>query len=338
LRLLICESVTGGGFAGSPLPPGLAREGDMMLGALVKDVAALEGIDIVAVRDARLAPLEPAGSCQVIPVRGDPWEVWRNAIEEVDAVWPIAPETGGALQRLSELVVRAGRILIGSRPPAVALTTSKRATAERLNACGVPAVPTEPALEIARRGPPEAGNGWVVKPDDGAGAEETRRFRRAGELGQALAAAADIGNLVVQPFVPGVAASMSVLCQEGRARLLSCNLQNIVIENQAFRFRGCLVGGYEQRRPVCEQLAAAVAAAIPDLWGYVGIDLIDGDSGPLVLEVNPRLTTSYVGLRQAIGANPAALVLRLLQGDLGAGERPGTIRAHRVDVGALDAA
>lgn len=338
MRLLICEYVTGGGFAGSRLPPGLAREGDMMLGALVKDVAALGGIDIVSVRDARLGPVAPAGSCRVIHVAEDPWDVWRNAIEEVDAVWPIAPETGGALQRLSELVLRAGRVLIGSRPAAVSLTMSKLATVERLAACGVPVVPTVHALEIARRGLPETENGWVVKPDDGAGAEGTRCFRHADELRQALATASGAGNLVVQPFVPGVAASMSVLCRDGRARLLSCNLQHIVVENEAFRFRGCMVGGYEQRRLICEQLAAAIAAAVPDLWGYVGIDFVDGGSGPLVLEVNPRLTTSYVGLRQAIGVNPAGLVLRLLQDDLSVGEQSGTVRAHRVDVVALDAA
>jgi predicted ATP-grasp superfamily ATP-dependent carboligase len=57
-----------------------------------------------------------------------------------------------------------------------------------------------------------------------------------------------------------------------------------------------------------------------------------------VLEVNPRLTTSYVGLRRAIGVNPAGLVLRLLQQDLGAVERPLRIRPQRVEVGALDAA
>ena len=338
MRLLICEYVTGGGFAGSPLPPGLAREGDMMLGALVKDVAALGGIDVVSVRDARLGPGKSAGSCRVIHVAGDPWDVWRNAIEEVDAVWPIAPETGGALQRMSELVLRAGRVLIGSRPAAVSLTMSKLATVERLAACGVPVVPTVHALEIARRGLPQTENGWVIKPDDGAGAEGTHCFRYADELRQALATASEAGNLVVQPFVPGVAASMSVLCRDGRARLLSCNLQHIVIENEAFRFRGCVVGGYEQRRPICEQLAAAIAAAIPDLWGYVGIDFVDGGSGPVVLEVNPRLTTSYVGLRQAIGVNPAGLVLRLLQDGLSVGEQSGAVRAHRVDVGALDAA
>ncbi|MGH6927818.1 MAG: ATP-grasp domain-containing protein, partial [Dongiaceae bacterium] len=251
MRLLICEYVTGGGFVGSSLPPSLAREGDMMLAALVKDVAALDGIDMVLARDARLAASEFSGACRVIRVGENPLEVWRAAIEQVDAVWPIAPETGGALLRLSELVVSAGRTLIGSRPRSVLLTTSKRATARHLASRGVPVVPTVRAREVMRQDLPDGKDGWVVKPDDGAGAEATRLFRRADELRQWLAGSTGAGNLVVQPYVPGVAASLSVLCRDGRAWLLSCNRQEIAIENDDFHFRGCVVGGLEYRRPIC---------------------------------------------------------------------------------------
>jgi predicted ATP-grasp superfamily ATP-dependent carboligase len=338
LRLLICEYVTGGGFVGSPLPPGLAREGDMMVDALVKDVATLDGIDIVLVRDSRLAPMAVPGACQIVRLDENPWAAWRAAIEQADAVWPIAPETGGALLRLSELVVRAGRRLIGSRPHSVSLTTSKQATVAHLASRGVPVVPTVRARDVLHQDLPDGNHGWVVKPDDGAGAESTRLFRRGDELRQWLAASPGVDNLVIQPYVPGIAASLSVLCRDGRSWLLSCNRQDLVIEGGAFRFRGCLVGGLEHRRPICARIAAAVTAAIPDLWGYVGIDFVDSDSGPMVLEVNPRLTTSYVGLRQAIGVNPARLVLRLLEEELGAVEHPLEIAPQRVDVGALDAA
>jgi predicted ATP-grasp superfamily ATP-dependent carboligase len=338
LRLLICEYVTGGGFVGSPLPPGLAREGDMMVDALVKDVAALDGVDIVMVRDSRLASMAVPDACRVIRVDENPWKVWRAAIEQVEAVWPIAPETGGALLRLSELVVRTGRTLIGSRPFSVSLTTNKQMTAAHLASCGVPIVPTVRARDVLRQGLPDGRHGWVVKPDDGAGAEATHLFRSADELRQWLTVSTGADNLVVQPYVPGMAASLSVLCRDGRSWLLSCNRQDIVIEGGAFRFRGCVVGGLEHRRPICARLAAAVTAAIPDLWGYVGIDFVDGDLGSVVLEINPRLTTSYAGLRQAIGVNPAELVLRLLQGDLDAVERPLGIAPQSVDVGAFDAA
>jgi predicted ATP-grasp superfamily ATP-dependent carboligase len=305
-----------------------------------------------------------ASPCRIIRVDGNPWAAWQDAIREVDAVWPIAPETGGALSRLSELVDAAGRTLIGSRPPAVSLTASKCRTVERLSHTPHPTlplegggktpsgslpsplegqgrvggVPTMRAAEAARDGLPDSANGWVVKPDDGAGAEATRLFRDADDLRQWLAASSDTDNLVVQPYLPGEAASLSVLCRDGRGWLLSCNRQDVVIENDAFRFRGCVVGGLEERRPIYARIAAAVAAAIPDLWGYVGIDLVDRDSGPIILEVNPRLTTSYVGLRAAISINPAQLVLRLLHEDLGAIERPLRVRPQRVDVGVLDAA
>ena len=48
---------------------------------------------------------------------------------------------------------------------------------------------------------------------------------------------------------------------------------------------------------------------MPGLAGYIGVDVIVGDADIRVLEVNPRLTTSYAGLEQAIGCNPAELIL-----------------------------
>jgi len=336
LRLLICEYVTGGGFLGQPLPASLAREGDMMLAALVKDVAALGGVEIVSVRDRRLRNADLPAAFRFVSTADDPWLAWRNSIEGADAVWPIAPETGGALTRFSELVLAEGRTLIGSRPGAVGLAGSKRATAERLAAHGIAVVPTVPSAAL-HDDLPAALHGWVVKPDDGAGAESTRLFRRRDDMRRWLAAAPARDNLVIQPYVEGAAASLSVLCQNGRGWLLSCNRQEVAIEDGAFRFCGSVVGGLEQRRRLLEPIAAAVAAAMPDLWGYVGIDFIDSAAGPLVLEVNPRLTTSYVGLGRAIRVNPAGLVLGLVDRDLGAIEQPLRIGVERVDVMALHA-
>jgi len=44
----------------------------------------------------------------------------------------------------------------------------------------------------------------------------------------------------------------------------------------------------------------------------VGIDLVRTEQGLVMLEINPRLTTSYAGLRRALGVNPAGLVLASL--------------------------
>jgi biotin carboxylase len=60
-------------------------------------------------------------------------------------------------------------------------------------------------------------------------------------------------------------------------------------------------------------LGRAVAGAIPGLRGYVGIDFIQTGEGPVVLEINPRLTTSFCGLRAALGVNVAGMVIDLFR-------------------------
>ncbi|MCK5479233.1 MAG: ATP-grasp domain-containing protein, partial [Methylococcales bacterium] len=49
------------------------------------------------------------------------------------------------------------------------------------------------------------------------------------------------------------------------------------------------------------------------LWGYVGIDIIQPkQESPIILEINPRLTTSFVGIHQALGFNVAKAVIEMI--------------------------
>jgi len=150
----------------------------------------------------------------------------------------------------------------------------------------------------------------VVKPDDGAGCQDTLLFRSRSQLLAWLPNHARPG-LVFQPYVRGDARSLSLLCCEGRARVLACNRQKVRVAGDAFEFSGVSVGAVMDEGGRYAALADAIARALPGLWGYCGVDFIETDTGPMVLEVNPRLTTSYAGLRRAIGMNPAQLVLEL---------------------------
>ena len=83
-------------------------------------------------------------------------------------------------------------------------------------------------------------------------------------------------------------------------------------------------------------LARQIARAVPSLWGYVGVDFVSTASGPVVLEINPRLTTSFCGLRSALGINVGRLVLDLLQARLPDTSRdrpPGRSVALSMEVG-----
>jgi predicted ATP-grasp superfamily ATP-dependent carboligase len=314
------------------LPASLAREGDMMLRALVKDLADMPDITVVLTRDGRLPVADLPAEIHRIDAGRDPWSSWPALIERADAVWPIAPETDGILERLSRLVLDRGKILLGSSPAAVRLTTSKRQTAEHLAAHGIAVAPTAPLAAALVDGAPPSPTGWVVKPDDGAGAEDTLLFRSRAAFQRWAAARPDAARFVVQPYLAGAAASLSLLCRDGQATLLSCNSQDVRLDGDRFRYHGGSVGGREDRRAAYEPLAARIAAAVPELWGYVGVDLVESPAGPVVLEINPRLTTSYVGLRRALGVNPAGLVLQLLARDDAAIALPQHIQQQAVEV------
>jgi len=261
--------------------------------------------------------LTDAGVEVLLPSDGDadPWESWRRLGAEADFLWPIAPETGGILERAAAEAVRPALV---SQPSALAIARSKYATSRHLAAAGIRVVPS--FLESDPL--PASATGWVVKPDDGAGADETRFTKNPEPRAGAVA----------QPFLPGRAASFSMLAQEGKAWLLSCNLQEVDCRDGVFSYRGGVVGGAEERRAEWTGLAEAIAASLPGLRFYAGVDLIETEAGPVVLEINPRLTTSYVGLRDSLGLNPAALVLGLLEQPLSALIRPLAPRAVTVRV------
>lgn len=338
MRVLVFEYITGGGWLAEPLPPGLAREGGLMLEALLRDLADIPGVRPVAMRDNRLAvPPELAGRVEWIWLdRDDDAERrFREQIALADAVWPIAPETGGILENLCGWVEAAGKPLLTGPAAAVRLTASKRETLRRLAhfyrgepdcrsgfsltpspndmPCraearptgGVLVAPTVPIAEGAKLGFP-----LVVKPDDGVGCEGTRIIASPDEW-RALLDHPPAGSYIAQPLLDGESLSLSALFAAGRAYLLTCNRQRVARRNGGFVLTGCGVNAAHEWRDEFQSLAASIAAALPELWGYAGVDVIRSERGLTVLEVNPRLTTSYAGLREALGENPAELVLNL---------------------------
>lgn len=309
MRILICEFVTGGGMpADEPIPTGLAREGDLMLRALVDDLLDVPGIDVVVTRDARLPPLPPRVRSITVGTPREARALWEDLAGAVDAAWPIAPETEGALERVSRLIEAAGCRLLNSRADAVAIAASKAATADILAAAGISVVPVR---RVGDADGPPGGGPWVIKPDDGAGCVDTRLLRDRAEWDR-WRAGSERAGFVVQPLVPGTPASLSMLCRDGRAWLLTVNRQHVELSGGSFVYRGGVVGGQASSAELAG-LAQSVAAAMPGLFGYVGVDFIATPLGPSVLEVNPRLTTSYVGVRRATGLNVAAAVLDLLR-------------------------
>jgi tyramine---L-glutamate ligase len=311
VKIFVYEHITGGGCLNTSLPEGLLPDALLMLRALVADLGDIDAVEVIGLRDHRLAQSSPPGNWTRVHNCSD-WQAGvDDSIRSSDATWPIAPETEGILEDISRRVLRAGRTLLGSTPESVRVATSKLATTQSLQRTGVQAIPTFRPKDRPKAG----GHAWIVKPDDGCGCEDVRWFAELDVALRWIDSRADAPRYVLQPYVPGESLSLSALARDRSAFLLSVNRQRIEVHHEGFSYRGSEVNALPDPDGRFRGLAQRIVAAIPGLWGYFGVDLVLSDGNPFVVDVNPRLTTSYAGLRRALGINAAAMVLAALGGN-----------------------
>lgn len=314
-RLVVCEHFTAGGGLPGRDPAPLRREGRAMLLALLADLRALDGPPLAAVVGRHAAGALPPGVEALPGGSGPPRALTEALAEGGGASWVVAPETRGILARLTRTAERQGRGVVGSPAAGVRAAALRLPLLRRLARAGVPvpATAAAPSTTDARRALQALGGPAVVKPARGAGGAGTTRVEEPGGLGAALEAARSVEPHrppLLQAFVPGTAASATLLVGPDGAVPLALNGQRVRFDPAA-RYEG---GRTPLRHPAAGRalrIAAAAVRACGGLRGLVGVDLVLGADGPVVLEVNPRLTTAYLGLRAHLGPRAAGAALRV---------------------------
>ena len=326
------EFVSGGGLAGREVPASLGREGSAMLNALVADLAATGCHELVTTTDPRFPLAAPPG-VEVVTLATRSAALLDALIESADAVWLVAPETDRCLERLAVRAERKGKMLVGSGAAAIRRASDKAGLPSRLAGHSVP----HPKTFVLRQGSNwrtaarEVGYPIVVKPTRGAGCNGVCLARDARELHHAVDMAREgnrRGQLLLQRYVPGVAISVSLLANGDRAVALAVNAQFVRSSQAPQRggraavpwLRFCYQGGKTPLdHPLAEravETALCACRAIQGLRGYIGVDMVLTESEAVVIEVNPRLTTAYLGVRAALDENVAALALAACAGAL----------------------
>ncbi|WGT65324.1 ATP-grasp domain-containing protein [Variovorax paradoxus] len=307
-RVFVYEYLSGGGW--SDYGDDAAADELLPLGLSMRDamVADLMRVADCSVSAAVCEPGNtlPAGAMPLRPLANESAFdfVARQSVLH-DVVWLVAPETDGLLARFQRTVGNAR--WLGCSAGAIELTAGKKATLAHLAAHGVPTpLAFVNAPEIER---------WVVKPDDGAGGVATHVHTRHADALEDRARRTHAGaTLTLEPWIEGEALSLSLLCTEQNAEMLSINRQCISIDaHGSLSFDGVSVDALGRDDPRWQPLAALamqVARAVPGLSGFTGIDLVwHPRHGAVVIEVNPRVTCAYVGLSAALGRNLAAELL-----------------------------
>jgi predicted ATP-grasp superfamily ATP-dependent carboligase len=304
MRVFVYEHLSGGSAAGDGCDELLAA-GREMRDAVVHDllrtgdcaVSVAAGPHAAEVPAAARALRPPADLCAAAFV--------AHQARLHDCVWVIAPETGGVLAQMRR-AVDAERWL-GCDAAAIELASSKRATLARAAEHGL-TTPLAFAMSPATRR-------WVVKPDDGAGAVATRVHNTHAAARDDVDTRRQRGEAaVLEAWVAGEPLSLSLLCSADQIELLSVNRQQLAVDAfGVLSFTGVQIAALprdDARIGSLRAWARTLARAIPGLRGYVGIDLVwHAQRGPVLIEINPRVTMAYVGLSTALDRNLAAAVL-----------------------------
>ncbi len=308
MKILISEFITGGGLAEENLPPSMQKEGQMMFAAVVADFVKLSQVELSVTYDKRLLMDDFPENIDVVFIEQNYVSRFESLCEKVDAVLPIAPESDDILEMLSQIVLDQKKILLGSTPEVIKQTTSKKHTIDILAAHNMPVIETHFVDESTDY--LESDRAWIVKPDKGVGSEQIFICHSNSEISEA---ASQCERAIVQPYKKGKAASISMLCDQGQSVIIGYNEQMIETSNNCLKFIGSKVNGLLEYKDQFDQFASSIAKALPTLRGYVGIDLIINKDQIFIIEINPRLTTSYVALSESIGSNPAEMILDIFR-------------------------
>ncbi|SCG85274.1 ATP-grasp domain-containing protein [Methanobacterium congolense] len=347
MKLLIFEFATAMGME----DPALTAEGRAMLSGLIYDFESMDADYLLSQTLKSLIP-KNEGICRPILIKGDV-ETWLTEnIQGYDACLLIAPEEDLILHDLTKLIEEAGVEVLGSSSDAVMTCTNKYRMYESLKGSTKnddsvldALIKTEKVCfkdlesedskgtEIYRslfdtaKNPEKIygsseGIGKkifkVVKPADGVsctGVHVVDSFKAFHDAVDAVKKFTNLPYFILQDYVEGVTASVSLLSDGENALPLSLNFQNVHLKNGKIDYNGGHVPLEHELSQRAMEIAKSTVESIPGLRGYVGVDVILAEDVKIV-EVNSRLTTPYVALRQILNFNLGEAILESVHGKL----------------------
>lgn len=322
LRIIVYEHISGGGYAGQSLPTDVLAEGFAMMKGLVADFAAA-GHKVTVLVDERITRLNPSIAADFVVPVSYPEEIARflSAIAPVnDAIYIIAPDTGQTLKTMIALAESTSLLSLNCKSSALSKISDKAELYENLENKGFPIPKTltgsfdsklEEVLGMIRE---EFTCPIILKPSDGVGCSGLSLVEYENQVWQALEKIKRVSagkRFIIQEYLKGESVSVSLLSNGKKTLALSFNKQDIAVSGPISESRyigGCVPFDHPLKEDAV-LLAEKVVECFPGIRGYVGVDLLLTEEGVFVLDVNPRLTTSYVGLRKVASFNVAQAIL-----------------------------
>ena len=295
----------------------LLTEGAAMVTAVANGLARLENVHPIVMLDRRLDQFARVGfhqGCQLTWVDSSRTEQQTFDRLAAAADWTIlvAPEWDDILLNRAKRCLDLGGRLLGPGPELIELAADKVALADYFDQQDLP-VPVGCLLERCDSLPTNFHYPAILKPRFGAGSAGLQWIEDPADK---VVWDSRFSQYRLEEYCPGKPVSVALLMGPASSHVLPACRQHLS-DDRAFHYQGGSVPLADSLAKRAEALAWRAADILPDAFGYLGLDMVLGEeeSADCIIEVNPRLTTSYVGLSQLTDDNLAEMMLRVAEGE-----------------------
>jgi tyramine---L-glutamate ligase len=275
------------------------------------------GHEVTILLDDRISKLNPPinADCTVPVIYPEEITRFLTSLASInDASYIIAPETGQILESYVALMEKTGKISLNSQSSAIKQVANKINLQKILQKNQVNTPDSlvfnldENLTAIKREIKEKLCYPIIFKPADGVSCSGLSIVNDDSQIKSAIEkikAESSVKQFIVQEFIIGKAASVSLLVSNGKALAISLNKQNVNVAfpNTTSSYHGGCVPFNNSLKEEAFLMAEKAVECFSGLRGYVGVDFVLGKDKPFVVDVNPRLTTSYVGLSQTVSFN-----------------------------------
>ena len=329
-KIFIFEFVSGGGFNQGDIPSSLFCEGYGMLKSIITDFKALN-LEISTLLDYRISFLSTylkADYIEQVNVKENYIKKFKKAVKKCDSCFIIAPEFSNILYDLTKIAKDNYKKILSIELEGIKLGSSKFKTYQFFKASGVntpqtfiiPFKNNTLDVDFIIQKFNKLNYPIVIKPDDGVGADSIFYFDDELQIYNFFNLSNNMiepeRSFILQEYIEGEDLSISLIGTSNFVNQLSTNPVILTVNSQNINikkanFKSEYFGGCTPVKNLEKQITAILQKLnLKQFKGYFGIDFIrKADNSIYFIEINSRLTTSYIGLRNIVNYNPVELIL-----------------------------
>ena len=247
------------------IEPHILQEGRLMFNRLLEDFLN-NGFNVITVVGERYIRDYRGSNLKVYTQRDtDVMETVEKVLdrEEIDGALVIAPESDGLLYELTKLIEEMGILNLGSHSEGVRICGNKYLTYRRIR----------DIVKTPKTLPPKK---YIIKEVEGCGCSNQMVVPE---------------KYIIQEYIEGEPYSTSFIVGK--------KLYPLSLNRQYYRDGRYIGGEINIDHPLRDKMIEESTKALKGIYGlngYVGVDILLTEDTVYILEINPRITTSIVGI------------------------------------------